>query len=432
MTAREYLEALRSGLASMEAGERDDFVKEMESHIDELKERHPEKGEDELVDALTPPGALAAELTGGKGSRDRQETDGRDRDAEGSGSRSSKSSRTEGLSGLGARLRDALETLGQKLEGLDIDLDLNLDLGPLGPKEGDRYGEGEIEKAFPAEGLDSIRLEAFSAEVRVLASDAAEARFVARGEHGALDFSFELESGELAIIERSVGRRAAEEIRLELPGTLARARIVTKSGEILVEGLACAVELKTASGDVEARSCPGALSIETLSGDVQVEDVGTLAVRTASGDVNASGVTGSAAARSASGDIEIERVGGDAAGESASGSVGIDTCAGRAAARAISGDVSVSGVAGRVTVGASSGSVELDSSRGFAGAEISTVSGNVYVELPPDVDASLAWSTVSGGVSIEGGTGRRGELELGSGGPALEIKTASGDIGVDW
>ncbi len=432
MTAREYLEALRSALASMEPGERDDFVKEMESHIDELKERHPEKGEEELVDALTPPDALAAELTDGKGRGDRQEAGGRERGHDGSGARHARGSRAEGLSGLGVRLRDALETLGHKLEGLDLDLDLNLDLGPLGPKEGDRYGEGEIEKVFPADGLDAIRLEAFSAEVRVLPSSTAEARFVARGERGAVNFAFEQESGELAIIERSAGRHAADEIRLELPGNLVRARVVTRSGDIALEGIACELELKTASGDVEARSCPGALSIETISGDVDAQEVGTLAVRTASGDVSASGVSGSAAARSASGDIELERVGGDAAGESASGSVGIDTCAGRAAARAISGDVSVSGVGGRVTVGASSGSVELDSSRGFSGAEISTVSGNVYVELPADVDAELAWSTVSGGITIEGAHGKRGSLALGAGGEGLVIKTASGDIGVDW
>ena len=432
MTAREYLEALRSALASMESGERDDFIKEMESHIDELKDRHPEKGEEELVDALTPPDALAAELTGGKGARDRQESGGRERDGEDSGFRSSRRSRAEKLSGLGGRLRDALQTLGEKLEGLDIDLNLDLDLGPLGPKEGDRYGDGEIEKVFPADGLDSLRLEVFSGEVRVLPSAVAEARFVARGARGAVNFTFELDSGELAIVERSAGRHAAEEIRLELPETLVRARVATKSGDIAVEGVACALELNSASGDVEVKACTGALSIETISGDVNAEEVGTLAVRTASGDVSASGVTGSAAARSASGDIEIERVGGDAAGESASGSVSIDTCAGRAAARAISGDVSVSGAGGRVTIGASSGSVELDCSRSFKGAEISTVSGNVYVELPPDVDAELEWSTVSGGVSIEGGRGKRGSLALGAGGQELVIKTASGDIGVDW
>ncbi|MBN1243511.1 MAG: DUF4097 family beta strand repeat protein [Spirochaetales bacterium] len=430
MNAREYLEKLSASLGVMEGSERDDFVREMESHIDDLRERHPESTEEELVSGLVAPEDLADELLDGKGAREK-----RGGDAGGAGGdetpRRPRRGRG-GLSGLGARLREALGTIEEKLDHLDIDLDFDLDLGRSGPRDDERYAEGELEKVFPGEGLEAIDLKALSAEIRVLPSTRAEARFVARGKRGSVDFSFETDGGELSIIERPERGRGASEITLELPASLDRARVVAKSGDVTLEGVDCDLEVETTSGDVSARSCAGGLSVVTLSGDVEVEECGTLAVRTASGDIRAEGIAGSAAARSASGDIVLERVGGDAAGESASGSVGIEECGGRAAARAISGDVDVSGAGGPVTVGASSGSVELDCTRGFAGAEISTVSGDVSVDLPSDVDALVRWSTVSGDLKMEGGRGRRGELVLGGGGPALEIKTASGDIQVDW
>jgi hypothetical protein len=126
-------------------------------------------------------------------------------------------------------------------------------------------------------------------------------------------------------------------------------------------------------------------------------------------------------------------------------------------ASSVSGDVSVTGAQGDVTASSVSGDVKLDrlhatsvranSVSGNVNVRVDelsgrgdlvfhTVSGDVTLELPKQLDADISMSTVSGGLDsdypITLGNGRmsrrRIEARIGNGGRRLDLTTVSGDV----
>ncbi|MDB4878509.1 MAG: hypothetical protein JWM41_4955 [Gemmatimonadetes bacterium] len=126
-------------------------------------------------------------------------------------------------------------------------------------------------------------------------------------------------------------------------------------------------------------------------------------------------------------------------------------------ASSVSGSVSVTGAQGDVTASSVSGDVRLDRIRatsvsahsvsgnvdvhvdeltGRGDLSFRTVSGDVTLELPKQLDADISMSTVSGGLDsdypITLGNGRmsrrRIEARIGNGGRRLDLTTVSGDV----
>ncbi|MFZ2635591.1 MAG: DUF1700 domain-containing protein, partial [Rectinemataceae bacterium] len=62
MTKANYLSALASALNGMDERSKSEILLELDGHIDELKERNPDKAEEAIVAELDPPEALAAAL----------------------------------------------------------------------------------------------------------------------------------------------------------------------------------------------------------------------------------------------------------------------------------------------------------------------------------------------------------------------------------
>lgn len=130
--------------------------------------------------------------------------------------------------------------------------------------------------------------------------------------------------------------------------------------------------------------------------DVQVS------ANSVSGDVSVSGVRGEVSANSVSGDVRLERI-----------------RATSISAHSVSGDVDVS----------------ADALSGRGDLSFVTVSGDVTLALPDDIDADVSITTVSGELDSEfqmqlGGRMSRRHLEarIGRGGRRLDIKTVSGDV----
>lgn len=130
------------------------------------------------------------------------------------------------------------------------------------------------------------------------------------------------------------------------------------------------------------------------------------AARTVSGDVEARGLRGAVRAASVSGDVDVQT-------------------SEEAEANTVSGDLRVA--MGRMP---RSGSLRFNS-----------VSGSVHLVLPAATNAELRVNTVSGEVDSEfplqiqgrgrgswGPVGQQIRATIGSGGPALEIHTVSGDV----
>jgi DUF4097 and DUF4098 domain-containing protein YvlB len=122
-----------------------------------------------------------------------------------------------------------------------------------------------------------------------------------------------------------------------------------------------------------------------------------------SGDVSITGATGDVRANSVSGDLKLDRL-----------------RASSVVANTVSGDVEVS----------------IQEFTGRGDLVFHTVSGDVTLDLPRQLDVDLSMTTVSGGInsdySLTLGNGRMNrrniEARIGAGGRRLDLTTVSGDV----
>ena len=191
------------------------------------------------------------------------------------------------------------------------------------------------------------------------------------------------------------------------------------------------VGLQNSSGDifVGAGLMCEALYLHTKSGDVTLEG-GTpgivaqkMAVRTMSGDVNASGLVGSLYANSTSGDVTVE-------------ACDLQTCG----AISCSGDIYVECKTKELNCSSTSGDVEITFTD-FTPDSIkaATTSGDIRLELCGGEGFTLGYRTISGDVSYDLSdldqwreqreTSKKGAILYRSGEPAkVQLSTVSGDI----
>ncbi|MGE0104070.1 MAG: DUF4097 domain-containing protein [Blastocatellales bacterium] len=142
---------------------------------------------------------------------------------------------------------------------------------------------------------------------------------------------------------------------------------------------------------------------------------------------------------SVSGSISISNVMGDLNAKSVSGGVSVNGITGKTNVNSVSGSVTVGAVNGTVNAKSVSGDVKVEINR-LAGAEdmdFSSVSGDVHVKLPGNLNANVKMSTMSGDlrtdfpITVEEpryGPGRRAQGTVGSGERSLKISTISGSI----
>jgi DUF4097 and DUF4098 domain-containing protein YvlB len=127
-------------------------------------------------------------------------------------------------------------------------------------------------------------------------------------------------------------------------------------------------------------------------------------------------------AGSVSGDVQMTGMQGDIQANSVSGDIRLDRLrASSVQAHSVSGDVVV----------------RVEEFIGRGDLSFHTVSGDVTLELPRQLDVDLSMSTVSGGIDSDyaltiGGNGRMNrrsmDARIGSGGRRLDLATVSGDV----
>lgn len=169
----------------------------------------------------------------------------------------------------------------------------------------------------------------------------------------------------------------------------------------------CHLNLRTSSGDIKITGVSGTLLCQASSGDVRLYNVGgNLLVSTASGDVTINGLKGNLGLRTASGDIKAR-------------------------------DLSVE----EISMHTASGDAHLDfvalPSKNF---EVRTVSGDLNVYVPGDAAFNLETRTLSGSINCSfsrdkvkyQATGKRETaLQVNGGGDlTIQVGTVSGDISI--
>ncbi|MFN0120878.1 MAG: DUF4097 family beta strand repeat-containing protein [Blastocatellia bacterium] len=142
---------------------------------------------------------------------------------------------------------------------------------------------------------------------------------------------------------------------------------------------------------------------------------------------------------SISGNVSVRDIAGDLHAKTISGEVSVTNVTGPVNVSAISGDISVGNIAGAVNAKSTSGDVKVNIARldGREAMEFSSISGDVAVKLPAELDADVEMSTLSGGLKTdfplqiekrEHGPGQSARGRLGSGARRVKLSTISGDI----
>jgi DUF4097 and DUF4098 domain-containing protein YvlB len=165
-----------------------------------------------------------------------------------------------------------------------------------------------------------------------------------------------------------------------------------------------------------------ALNLHSGSGDVEANNVGRfVSAASGSGNVRVRGTHGPLDIGSGSGDLQVD-----------------DAGAGDVKARTGSGNIRVNGFSGGFMAKTGSGDIEAYG-RLEGGGTISTGSGDVRLHLTPDSRFTLEGATGSGDIRVKmpgviaanTDTSRHHvTTEVNGGGPALQIRTGSGDIDI--
>jgi hypothetical protein len=142
---------------------------------------------------------------------------------------------------------------------------------------------------------------------------------------------------------------------------------------------------------------------------------------------------------SVSGSVEVTNVSGELNASSVSGNVSVKNINGPVKANSVSGNVEVGHVNGVASAKSTSGNVEVEvvQLNGAQDMDFGSVSGDVRVKLPSNLDADVRMSTMSGGLKTdfpltieqpEHGPGKRATGKVGGGSRQLKLSSVSGNV----
>jgi hypothetical protein len=170
----------------------------------------------------------------------------------------------------------------------------------------------------------------------------------------------------------------------------------------------------------------GSVRVRTGSGDVRIDELGAdAAIDCGSGDVTVVRAAGAVRIRTGSGRIVLDHAEGPLVAASGSGGVAVGTTAAAATLKSGSGPVTVRDAATDLSLGSGSGDITIGRiRRGSVSAR--AASGDVVIGVPPGVPVWTDVTTVSGTIhSTLRGAGRP---EPGQDHLELRVRTVSGDV----
>ncbi len=223
------------------------------------------------------------------------------------------------------------------------------------------------------------------------------------------------------------------QLSVELPPGLALA-LRSASGDLQTSGLSGRQDLHSSSGDIEVDGA-AALTIETRSGDVTADTIAGGAISTSSGNVVVASTRGPLVVRSHSGDVRIDSAADSVTVDTGSGEVRVGLARLGLVARTGSGEITAR-AGGVVRVETSSGETKLALTSPLRRADIQAGSGDVVVRIAPAIECRVDAQAGSGDVEVALPLLNRISRDhlvigrLGRGTTAIVIRTASGSINV--
>lgn len=196
-------------------------------------------------------------------------------------------------------------------------------------------------------------------------------------------------------------------------------KLKTTSGPIQVTGISGQADLRSTSGDLRFLASPGLGRLETTSGSILVEGgEQELTIQSVSGDLTLKNRTGPHRLITTSGEIRVEQGSGDLTVQSTSGDVNILSFAGNHQVKTVSGSIT--------------STMLQPIARGL---DLQTVSGNISLRQSRTLGVAYDLQRTSGDLSDqlgltypEGPKKRKLRATYGDGAINVMIRTVSGDV----
>ncbi len=227
--------------------------------------------------------------------------------------------------------------------------------------------------------------------------------------------------------------RCDVQLSLEVPSGFA-VTLRSSSGDLSTSGITGAQALESSSGDVSVRDAPGTVQVNTSSGDVTANDLGRARMTSSSGDFEIDGVRGGLELHSSSGDVTVRGARDSIAVWTTSGDLDLESAPRWIHARTESGRIQLGHASGVVQLDSQSGDIEVALSSPLAGIEIGSSSGEVEMTVDRGAGLALDVRTASGTIEAELPVrvtqASRHALAgtMGNGQTPLTVHTSSGDI----
>ncbi|WDE11133.1 DUF4097 family beta strand repeat-containing protein [Thalassomonas haliotis] len=289
----------------------------------------------------------------------------------------------------------------------------------------------KIDKVLPASGDSNISIESPNGEVSITGWDKNQVWVKGELDDNAEGFTFEQKGSLIAIkvmMPHNSNNRWNEQgsdLTIFVPKN-ARVDFGGVSSDVTLADLTRNVEVKTVSGDLKGKNLSNHVELLTVSGHINVSRL--------SGKVQLSTVSGDIHDRASSGRLQLKAVSGDINSQSGASEIHVKSVSGQVELNLTQVDeLAISTVSGDVE-----GQLKLNDS-GLV--KLSSVSGDMALTFPSDVQASFRLRASAGGdlvnkltsdKAIEAKYGPNSKLDFvtGNGNGSVRGNTVSGNIKV--
>jgi hypothetical protein len=187
---------------------------------------------------------------------------------------------------------------------------------------------------------------------------------------------------------------SASELRVEVPRSVKEVAIATAGGGVDLSGLKGLLRAETGGGGVRCDRIAGSLTVATAGGGISLGAIeGMVQCVTAGGGISANMIRGEAVFETGGGDIVVQEVTGVVRASTGGGGIKIVRAGSAVIASTAGGPIQVERAAGQVTVKSSAGPIQVNSANNV---QCESAGGGIQLR---NISGSLHASTVVGNIS---------------------------------